>query len=150
MSICESKVLEKLFPQLCNLLNTDEVKPYLVESGAISLEQCEELQLGTNPSILTQSKLAEKTVIAVSRQPQCATKLLQALERTESAKIEQSSHYQLVLALKEEIDKALYVSSTASSTTLQQDTEDVSHDGPFYYHQPKQRKTGLLTLFLYE
>lgn len=143
----ELKILEKLFPQLCNSLNTDEVRPYLVESGAITINQCEEFQLG-NPGIPTQRKLAEKTVIAISRDEHCATKLLQALEKTESAKNGESSHYELVLALREEINKSKVclqmMSLSSSSSSAQGDA--VSSDGPYYQNLMSKEKLGMLLI----
>ena len=82
-------------------LNVEEVKPFLVQNGVISLQQCEELQLGTQTS--TSSKLAEKAILMVARHQHCATQLLKALEATQSASISDSSHYQIIEELKDQL-----------------------------------------------
>ena len=101
MAVSEDKILQTLYPSLLKYLCVDEVRPYLVQSGAITLEQCQELQLASQQ--WTSTNAAEKVVLMVSRHPQCASKLLSALEATDSAKISDSSHHILVAELKAQL-----------------------------------------------
>lgn len=108
------KILERLFPLLQNSLNVEEVKPFLVQNGLITLHQCEELQL--NSQISTSSKLAEKAILMVAHHPQCASQLLNALEATESASISSSSHHQIITNLKEQLTHLQPVSTALKGT----------------------------------
>ena len=98
MASAEIKIIESLFPQLQRCLNIDEVKPFLVQNGVITLQQCEELQLIAQS--LPSARVAEKAILMTSYHPHCASQLLKALEATETAKKPGSSHYQIIGELK--------------------------------------------------
>ena len=102
-SLSEAKVLEKLYPLLQSSLSVDEVKPFLVQGGVLTLDQCDELRKCAQTS--TPRGLAERALLMMSRHPQCATQLLTALERTESADYPSSGHYQIIAQLKEELGR---------------------------------------------
>ena len=97
----EAKILEMLYPLLQSSLSVDEVKPFLVQAGVITLDQCEELRQCAQTC--TTRSLAERALLMVSRHPRCATQLLKALERTESANYTGSGHYMIVAQLKEQL-----------------------------------------------
>ena len=97
----EVSILERLYPLLQQCLCVDEVRPFLVQNGTITLEQCQELQLGSELS--TSTKVAEKAVLMLSRHPQCASQLLRALEATDSAKIPESSHHFIIDKLRAQL-----------------------------------------------
>ena len=97
----EAKVLERLFPLLQSSLSVDEVKPFLVQTGVLTLEQCEELRQCARTS--TTRGLAERALLMVSRHPKCASQLLAALVRTDSAGYTGTGHHQIIAQLKEEL-----------------------------------------------
>ena len=101
----EAKVLERLYPLLQNSLCVDdsEVKPFLVQTqaGVHTLEQCEELRQCARTS--TARGLAERALLMVSRHPKCASQLLAALVRTDSAGYTGTGHHQIIAQLKEEL-----------------------------------------------
>lgn len=99
--VSEDGVLKTLYPSLRRYLCVDEVRPFLVQSGVITFEQCEELQQASQQS--TSTNAAEKAVLMVSRHPQCASKLLSALEKTDSAKTPDSSHHILIAELRAQL-----------------------------------------------
>lgn len=97
----ETEILRRLYPSLQHSLDVDEVKPFLVESRVLTFEQCEELHLYAQRS--TARSLTEKAILMVSHHPQCATQLLKALERTESASCTDSGHHRIIAQLKEQL-----------------------------------------------
>ena len=81
----------------------EEVKPFLIQNGLITLQQCKELHISSQT--LTSAKLVEKAILMLSRHPQCASQLLKAIEAMESAIHPNSSHHQIITELKAQLNQ---------------------------------------------
>ena len=95
----EAKILQKILPKCVDLLHVNDIKDYLFSSEAITLDEYEKLCLDD-----TQRNHARNIMLILMRKgPDCATQLLQALEKSVSSQSPQSSHYELIRELKKEL-----------------------------------------------